>query len=378
MPALQRRGLSKRCTPKAPPACLPSRRAAAGAAYRFLRRTEHALQYREDEQTHLLPGDPALRAALAAALGMQPASSRTRWPRTARFVSRTFRRVPPGRHGRRRGSRAGRCGRQGRTRRTVRAGRTDPSGLRRRGRRPAAARRHPDGQPPRAQPARRQPPPRRSAVAGRPARRAATPAPLQAAVRLFDLIETIAQRSAYLALLAEYPDTLARAWRAWWPPALGRAVPDPAPAAARQPIDRLAHAVRAAGLRPDRAPARRRPGRLPPARRRSRHRTPDEPDARRAAPASFQLLAQDLEGELTVEKLADQLSRPGRPAAGRNHPPRLAAGEPAAGRRAALRRDRLRQAGRQGTGLRLGPDLVFLFDDRATTPPRSTPSWAGA
>ena len=23
-------------------------------------------------------------------------------------------------------------------------------------------------------------------------------------------------------------------------------------------------------------------------------------------------------------------------------------------------------------------DLVFLFDDRATTPPRSTPSWAGA
>ena len=48
-----------------------------------------------------------------------------------------------------------------------------------------------------------------------------TPAPLDAAVRLFDLIEKIAQRSAYLALLAEYPDTLARV-AAWSPPAPGR------------------------------------------------------------------------------------------------------------------------------------------------------------
>ena len=40
-----------------------------------------------------------------------------------------------------------------------------------------------------------------------------TPAPLDAAVRLFDLIEKIAQRSTYLALLAEYPDTLARVAR---------------------------------------------------------------------------------------------------------------------------------------------------------------------
>jgi len=37
-------------------------------AYRFLRRTEHALQYREDSQTHLLPQDPELRAGLAAAM----------------------------------------------------------------------------------------------------------------------------------------------------------------------------------------------------------------------------------------------------------------------------------------------------------------------
>ena len=46
-----------------------------------------------------------------------------------------------------------------------------------------------------------------------------TPAPLQAAVRLFDLIETIAQRSAWPC----WPNipTRWRAWRAWWPPAPG-------------------------------------------------------------------------------------------------------------------------------------------------------------
>ena len=46
-----------------------------------------------------------------------------------------------------------------------------------------------------------------------------TPAPLQAAVRLFDLIETIAQRSAPPC----WPNipTRWRAWRAWWPPAPG-------------------------------------------------------------------------------------------------------------------------------------------------------------
>src|SRR5690606_32108898 len=39
-------------------------------AYRLLRRTEHMLQYREDEQTHRLPDDPAIRADVAAMLGM--------------------------------------------------------------------------------------------------------------------------------------------------------------------------------------------------------------------------------------------------------------------------------------------------------------------
>ena len=43
------------------------------AAYRLLRRTEHALQYREDAQTHRLPNDPAVRADVAAMLRMAPA-----------------------------------------------------------------------------------------------------------------------------------------------------------------------------------------------------------------------------------------------------------------------------------------------------------------
>ncbi len=38
-------------------------------AYEFLRRTEHFLQYREDEQTHLLPTDPNVFALLADSMG---------------------------------------------------------------------------------------------------------------------------------------------------------------------------------------------------------------------------------------------------------------------------------------------------------------------
>ena len=44
--------------------------AALARAYRLLRRTEHALQYREDAQTHRLPGAPEDRALVARMLGM--------------------------------------------------------------------------------------------------------------------------------------------------------------------------------------------------------------------------------------------------------------------------------------------------------------------
>jgi glutamate-ammonia-ligase adenylyltransferase len=39
------------------------------AAYDFLRRLEHRLQYQDDAQTHSLPGDPGDRALIAAAMG---------------------------------------------------------------------------------------------------------------------------------------------------------------------------------------------------------------------------------------------------------------------------------------------------------------------
>ncbi len=48
-----------------------------GETYWFLRRVEHRLQIREEEQTHLLPADPAEYAALAASLGYAGASDLT-------------------------------------------------------------------------------------------------------------------------------------------------------------------------------------------------------------------------------------------------------------------------------------------------------------
>jgi len=75
MPALQQRGLL----------CALQAQQRAGLvptvishelenAYVFLRRLEHMLQYREDAQTHLLPDDADLRSALATAMGMSSAS----------------------------------------------------------------------------------------------------------------------------------------------------------------------------------------------------------------------------------------------------------------------------------------------------------------
>jgi glutamate-ammonia-ligase adenylyltransferase len=56
--ALEARGLLPR-----------SAAAALRDAYVFLRRTEHRLQYRDDQQTHQLPADPEERALLAQAMG---------------------------------------------------------------------------------------------------------------------------------------------------------------------------------------------------------------------------------------------------------------------------------------------------------------------
>ncbi|MFY0480354.1 bifunctional [glutamate--ammonia ligase]-adenylyl-L-tyrosine phosphorylase/[glutamate--ammonia-ligase] adenylyltransferase [Achromobacter marplatensis] len=309
MPALQKRGLLEALHAEQLAGLVPEDDALRlEEAYRYLRRTEHALQYREDEQTHLLPGDPAQRAALAAALGMSPEDFESRLAAHRKFVSQTFRNVF----------------------RMVGMGDAEDTST------PADdAPETPDNECELAEQIRQafgdeaqdllrrtetllgshrvrslpESSRRRMEVLLPAALRAArqTPAPLDAAVRLFDLIEKIAQRSAYLALLAEYPDTLARVAR------MVAASPWAAQYLTQHPLlldslidwrtlfEPLDFAQIARQLTADLDACR----------------LPDgDPDIERQMnlmrdvqrQASFQLLAQDLEGELTVEKLADQLS----------------------------------------------------------------------
>lgn len=59
-------------------------------AYEFLRRTEHMLQYREDEQTHLLPTEANDYAALADTLGMETEHFRSELDAHRAFVHQSF------------------------------------------------------------------------------------------------------------------------------------------------------------------------------------------------------------------------------------------------------------------------------------------------
>ena len=313
MPALQKRGLLEALHAECVAGLVPEDDARRlEAAYRFLRRTEHALQYREDEQTHLLPGDPAQRAALAAALGMDAADFEQTLAAHRAFVSQTFRNVF----------------------RIMGMGEEDAAPVAGGGD-AAPAQDEPDSESELSEQIRQafgddaqdllrraetltgshrvrslpESSRRRMDVLLPAALRAAlqTPAPRDAAVRLFDLIEKIAQRSAYLALLAEYPDTLARVAR------MVAASPWAAQYLTQHPLlldslidwrtlfEPLDIAQIGRQLTADLDACR----------------LPDgDPDIERQMnlmrdvqrQASFQLLAQDLEGELTVEKLADQLS----------------------------------------------------------------------
>jgi glutamate-ammonia-ligase adenylyltransferase len=131
--------------------------------------------------------------------------------------------------------------------------------------------------------------------------------PMITALRLLDLIESISQRSAYVALLAEYPETLARIarmmaaspWAAQYltqnPVVLDSLI---AWRALMEPVDyaRIETAMRAdldACILTD--------GSADVEQQMNMMR-----DIQRQI--SFQLLAQDLEGVLTVESLGDQLS----------------------------------------------------------------------
>jgi len=63
---------------------------ALSEAYELLRRTEHALQYREDAQTHRLPSDPAERAQVAGMLGLPVDTFESRLAQARQAVQRVF------------------------------------------------------------------------------------------------------------------------------------------------------------------------------------------------------------------------------------------------------------------------------------------------
>jgi glutamate-ammonia-ligase adenylyltransferase len=311
MPALQERGLIPALHAERDAGLFDADEAGRlEAAYRFLRRTEHALQYREDEQTHLLPAEPERRAALAAALGYSPADFESTLAAHRAVVAEAFRDAF---HAAGVGDLDGQV--QASTGRPMEQADASDQGLAEQVRAqfggeadeilrraealvaghriqslPETSRRRVDALLPAALSAAAQ-----------------TRAPVASAVGLIDLIEAIAQRSAYLALLAEYPKTLARVAR------IMAASPWAAQYLRQHPLllDGLIDWTTLLAP-PDWAQIGRQlaadlDGSL------LADGTPDVErqmnlmrDAQRQV--SFQLLAQDLEDRLTVEQLADQLS----------------------------------------------------------------------
>lgn len=268
------------------------------AAYTFLRQVEHRLQYREDEQTHLLPQDEEQRAALAGTLGLSLADFDRQLGEHRAFVADTFRNA----------FRLAGMGEES-------AAEPAPQ--------PAAAPTQAPDQDLEDRIARRRQAlldshrirslpnvsldrvQRLLPLAEDCARRSEDPE--STAARLFTLIELIAQRSAYLALLAEYPDTLARVAR------IVAASPWAAQYLAQYPLllDSLIEwrslmempdfGTLSAQMRRDLDACLLPDGRADVEQQMNLMRDWQHQ-------ITFQLLAQDLEGVLTVEALADQLS----------------------------------------------------------------------
>ena len=313
-PSLQQRGLLKALHRQKSTGVLPTDMAdELEQAYLFLRRTEHMLQYREDQQTHLLPTQPAQWEALARAMGMTLLDFEQTLDKHRRLVHQAFRnafRLAGMGETDDAGGACGQCAEDAdtaaaepetsledlvRQRMGEQAGglieriRIMQGGQRVR-KLPINSRARLDALLPAAVEA--------AARTGNPA---------QTLLRLLELIESIAQRSAYLALLTEYPDTLARMAR----------LMDASPWASQYltqypllldsliewrslmaPLDLADQAVQLraeldACVLPDGSPDVEQQMNLM---RDVQHQV------------SFQLLAQDLDGSLSVEALADQLS----------------------------------------------------------------------
>lgn len=321
MPALQQRGLLDALQAQQRAGILKPRTCERLAdAYCFLRKTEHALQYFDDAQTHMLPSDPLRLQALAAAMRLTPEQFNQTLADHRKFVSDTFRdafriagiadeteneqtaaavsaltahkagsmhtdsEIDPA------------CNLE----QVIQYFGQDATELTRRVESFLDSHRV-----------------RSLSVTSRSrvdtilpiAFRAAlqTPSPMTAALKLLDLIEAIAQRSAYLALLAEYPETMARIARmmAASPWAAQYLIQHPlvldSLIAWRTLMEPLDFVQLAQTMHTDLDLCLLSDGNADIEQQMNLMR-----DTQRQI--SFQLLAQDLEGVLTVEKLADQLS----------------------------------------------------------------------
>jgi len=306
MPALQQRGLLVALEAQTRAALIPSATAEQLAqAYVFLRRTEHALQYAQDEQTHQLPVERERLAELARALGLSLTEFEQTLDKHRLFVADMFRdsfRI---------------AGLDQDFNSTERDGQENLSSTVSLEASLLAFGEHAASLTARVE----------TFLEGHRIRALSTTSrnridillplaltaaqhttqPLNAALRLLDLIESIAQRGAYLALLSEYPETMARIarmmtaspWAAQYviqhPLVLDSLIAWPT---LMEPVDfgRVAGAMHEdldACVLPD--------GSFDIEQQMNLMR-----DTQRQI--SFQLLAQDLQGVLTVERLADQLS----------------------------------------------------------------------
>jgi glutamate-ammonia-ligase adenylyltransferase len=166
-------------------------------AYRLLRRTEHALQYREDAQTHLLPTNESQRAPIAAMLGMSLPSFNDAIAGATATVAAVFDRLLAPAEGS-----TGTSSPQGP------AAQTDPEIIRRieqlrAGSRYGAAR-----------------PEIREAIDRLTARAQSLQTGQAGMARLIDLLESVCRRPAYVALLDQFPQAFDRVlkvldWAKW-------------------------------------------------------------------------------------------------------------------------------------------------------------------
>ena len=277
-------------------------------AYEFLRRVEHRIQYLDDQQTHLLPTRrrrPRLdRAQPGPARDGRRLRAARRSAPTREFVAAEFDALlHDGRAPAPATAAPQRCGRR-RCRSTAktfldqlppRAGAARAPRWRRQPRGAGAARRQQACASAAWCSARRRRRGRRALHAW------------QAALRFVDWIEPLLRRESYLALLVERPEVQQAAAAPARPGALADALPDAAPGRDRRTGRRRAAA------RPLRPPRRSRANSRSATRAGSAPARPTRSalldTLRRAHHAEvFRTLVRDVEGHITVEQVADDLS----------------------------------------------------------------------